>query len=71
MSNSGKVFIIIFIAIIGVVILTMIKEMRGASIGFFALFGVAIYLVSKSLFGKPKSNNETDESNEKDLTLKK
>jgi len=66
MNKSGKVFIFILIAIVGVIILTLVKESRGASMGFFGLFGVAMFMVFQSLFKSHKSDGDDD-----DIVLKK
>lgn len=66
MNKSAKVFILIFIAVVGVLILTLIKESRGASMGFFGIFGVAMYMVYQSLFKSQKADDDND-----DIVLKK
>ncbi len=66
MNKSAKVLILIFIAVVGVLILTLIKESRGASMGFFGIFGVAMYMVYQSLFKSQKPDDDND-----DIVLKK
>ena len=66
MNKLGKLIILAFIAVVGVFILTLVKESRGASMGFFGIFGVALYMVYQSLFKNQKPDDDND-----DIMLKK
>lgn len=73
MSNIGKIITIIIIVIVGAISLTILKETNGGGMGFFGLFGVAIYLVYQNLFKKKSSvnNNETEKRADNEIKLKK
>jgi hypothetical protein len=58
MSKTGKIITIIIIAIFGFMALMFIKQARGGGMGFFGLFGFAIYLVYQNLFKRKQQVNE-------------
>ena len=55
------------------VALVIIKEARGGGMGFFGLFGIAIYLVYQNLFKKkePENNTNIEKVEDDEIKLKK
>ena len=60
MNKTGKIITIIIIAFVGLVALTLIKDASGGGMGFFGIFGLAIYLVYQNMFKKKESENNNE-----------
>lgn len=70
MGKAGKIIIIVIIGFFGLVLLTIIKESNGSGIGYFGLFGIAMFFVYKSLFKKNDSSTDIEKSDD-EIKLKK
>lgn len=61
MGNSGKIFTIVIVVIIGVIILALIQKAGGGGMGFFGLFGVAVFFIIKMFFKNNELKKDTEE----------
>ena len=73
MGNSGKIITIVIIVFVGVLALALMQKAGGGGMGFFGLFGIAIYFAIKSLFkkDKPENNDTIAKKNDDEIKLNK
>ncbi len=73
MGNTGKIITIVIIVFVGVFALALMQKAGGGGMGFFGLFGVAIFFVIKSIFkkDKPKENDSIVKKDNDEIKLEK